>query len=229
MSVRWIAASLALSLTAVAGRSDAHGLDAYRVELVSHERTVELVATPPVSFIARADDNGDGRISREELAVHRPWVLDALADSLRVQTVDGAGPVSVERADVSVPHGHQESAGGEAFVRWTAVLRFARVAAPLRVRCAFASRHPVALWASRATAAGPVGQLALVGPPEGAALTRADADATLFASESRDESRVQSAEKPREIGSRRGPTWWPGALLSACAAWAAFVAGRRRT
>jgi hypothetical protein len=218
---------MALSLAVVASRGDAHGLDAYRVELVSHDRTVELVATPPVSFIARADENRDGRISREELAVHRPWVLDALARSLRVQTVDGAGPVSVERADVSVPHGHDERAGGEAFVRWTAVLRFARVAAPLRVRCAFASTHAVALWASRATTAGSVGQLALVGPAEGAALTRADSDATLFASESSDEPRVRTVVRPRETGSRRGATWWPGALLSACAACAAWVAGRR--
>jgi hypothetical protein len=229
MRLRWITACWSLGLALVAPSSFAHGLDAYRIELVSYGHEVELVATPPVSYLAAADRDGDGRISRAELAARRPWVLDVLTRSIVVQTMDGASPLRVERADVSVPHTHDDAAGGEPFVRWTVVLRFARAAAPLRVRCDFATTHAVSLWASRASPSPVAGQRALSGAAEGAVLTASADTATLFARSAASEARAQTtAGENRERAPTRRKRAWPEAVVGLIAALATAAALSRR-
>jgi hypothetical protein len=208
-----------------------HGMDAYRIEVVSHGAVVELVATPPAARVAFADRDGDGLLSVQELGASRPAVLQALSRSLTLTLADGTPPV-IERADVSVPHAHDARRDGAPFVRWTAVLRFPREAAPLSLRCEFASEHPVSLFATRADARAQPGRLLFVGTPEGAVLRGPGASGTLFVGEPL--RRLDGAsprtparpDAPRDARSARDP-WLGGALLVGACLGAALARSRR--
>jgi hypothetical protein len=170
---------LAGALLSAGALASGHGLDADRVELVLRADVAESVATPPVDFVRWADTDGDGRLTRAELDLRRAAVRDALIASLEI--VDEAGRAGVvERADVSLPHGHDgDSAPGRTFLRVTVVRRWPAAPRALQVRCAFARGRPVTVYATRAEAATP-GVLTLVGDPELARLASAAAAVTLL-------------------------------------------------
>lgn len=160
----------ALTITAAATAVSAHGLDAHRVELVLHENVVEVTATPPSSFVAFADADGDGLLTVAEVSAHRDEIRRALAASLALTDHRGRAG-ALDRSDVSVPRGHDvaDDARGRDHLRFSMRLTWAEAPRELRLRCAFARTHPVSVYATRA-AAGMPGMLALVGDPEGAVL-----------------------------------------------------------
>lgn len=160
----------ALTLTTAVSAVSAHGLDAHRVELVLHENVVEVTATPPTAFVSFADANADGLLTVAEVSAHREEIRNALAASLAL--TDHRGRVgTLDRADVSVPRGHDDAddARGRDHLRFSMRLTWNEAPRELRLRCAFARVHPVSVYATRA-AAGTPGVLALVGDPEGAVL-----------------------------------------------------------
>lgn len=156
-----------------------HGLDADRVELVLRGDAVESVATPPVAFVRWADADGDGRLTLDELNPRREAVRDALVAALHV-TDEAGREGAVERADVSLPHGHDgDVTAGRSFLRVTVVRRWRAAPRAVQVRCDFARVRPVTVYATRAEAATP-GVLTLVGDPELVRLAAADASVTLL-------------------------------------------------
>lgn len=178
MGLRLLAFSL-LAALAWAPAAMAHGLDANRVELVLHEDVVEAVATPAAESVRVADEDGDGRITPDELRAHREEVRRALVDALSLTDGDGR-PGTLERSDVSVPRGDlTDGVLARDYVRLTVKLRWPRPPSSLRLRCGFVGTHPLAVSAQRAEASGP-GVLTLVGDPQGALLATRDAEASLF-------------------------------------------------
>jgi len=156
-----------------------HGLDADRVELVLRGDAVESVATPPVEFVRWADADGDGRLTLDELNPRREAVRDALLAALHV-TDEAGREGAVERADVSLPHGHDgDITAARSFLRVTVVRRWSVAPRAVQVRCDFARVRPVTVYATRAEAATP-GVLTLVGDPELVRLAAADASVTLL-------------------------------------------------
>lgn len=156
-----------------------HGLDADRVELVLRGDAVEAVATPSVEVVRWADADGDGRLTRDELDPRREAVREALVAALHV-TDEAGREGAVERADVSLPHGHDgDVAAGRSFLRVTVVRRWSAPPRAVQVRCDFARARPVTVYATRAEATTP-GVLTLVGAPELVRLDAPDASATLL-------------------------------------------------
>ncbi len=174
---RILALGGALSLAALGPAGWAHGLEANRVELVLHGDTVEAVATPPVSFVASADTNGDGLLSRAEVAARRDELRRTLVAALGLTDPEGRGG-SLVRADVSVPRSADGAAGGE-YLRVTVRWRWPAPLRALRVRCDFVREHPVTLYATRAETSAE-GRLTLVGAPEQAVLSSRGASVTVL-------------------------------------------------
>jgi hypothetical protein len=168
------AAALAWGATAAP-----HGLDANRLQVVVHESTAEVVATPPSEFVAVADANGDGLLDRAEVSARRDDVLRALVSALVVTDGDGR-PGALERADVSVPRSGDDDTRGSDFLRLTVVLRWPGPPAAVRVRCGFVRQHPVVLYATHADGLSQPGVLTLVGDGEYRTLATPDAEVTVL-------------------------------------------------
>jgi hypothetical protein len=219
----------ALAAALVGSTAGAHGLDADRVEVVLRGDVVEAVATPRAGFVrdADADADGDGRLSLPEVNARRDEIRRALVDALRITDGDGRAG-SLERSDVSVPHGHDgDDARGGTFLRVTVVLRWAAAPRAVRVRCAFVGERPVTVYATRAEAATP-GVLTLVGDPELVQLASPDATVTLL----RRADVPSPTTAPPAPASRPPAPAAPGAVAwvaLAAALGAALLAARRRT
>lgn len=176
----WLArAALGLALGGWTGAAQAHGLEANHLQVVVHELTAEVVATPPSAFVADADANHDGLLNVAEVRARREEIIRALVASLVV--TDGGGRTGVlDRADVSVPRGDDEGARGSDFLRLTVVLRWPTAPGAVRVRCGFVMEHPVLVYATRAESRSRPGSLTLLGDGEYATLATRDAEATLL-------------------------------------------------
>lgn len=185
----------ALASTVWGSAAWAHGLDANRVQVVVHEQTAELVATPPSEFVAFADANGDGLLNVAEVRARRDEILRALLASVSLTDGDGRAG-ALDRSDVSVPRGDDDGARGSEFLRLTVVWRWPAAPASLRVRCGFVMQHPVTVFATRAESRSVPGMLTLVGDGEYGTLATARSEATLL---------------------RQGPAPQPAALPAAAA------------
>jgi len=220
-----LCAAFAVALAGSA--AGAHGLDADRVEVVLRGDVVEAVATPRVGFVRDADTDGDGRLSLPEVNARRDEIRRALVDALRIADDDGRAG-TLERSDVSIPHGHDgDEARGGSFVRVTVVLRWAVAPRAVRVRCAFVGDQPVTVYATRAEAATP-GALTLVGDPELVRLASPDATVTLLRrAEAPSPAAAPSAPAPGpSVPAAPGAVAW---VALAAALGAARLAARRRT
>ncbi|MBI5513551.1 MAG: hypothetical protein HY909_07260 [Deltaproteobacteria bacterium] len=144
----------------------AHGLDAHRVELVLHEATVDVVATPSVDMVPEADLDGDGRLTRGELRARREAALRALSLALTITDAEGQR-ATVERPDVAVPRGDAEDQDPPRdHLRWSFALRWERPPRGLRVRLTRPTAHALTVYAVRAEGASTPGVLTLLGEGE---------------------------------------------------------------
>jgi hypothetical protein len=219
-----VALACALAATAWGAAARAHGLDANRVQVVVHERTAELVATPPSEFVAFADANGDGLLNVAEVRARRDEILRALVAS--VSLTDGEGRAGeLDRSDVSVPRGDDDGARGSDFLRLTVVLRWAAPPSFVRVRCGFVMQHPVTVFATRAESRSTPGMLTLVGDGEYGSLPTARSEAALL----RPGPAPQAAAAPSPAPARRARPWLPAvAVLAALAAGAWALRAKAR-
>jgi hypothetical protein len=176
----WLArGALGLALGGSSGAAEAHGLEANHLQVVVHELTAEVVATPPSAFVADADANHDGRLDVAEVRARREEIIHALVTALVL--TDGEGRAGVlDRADVSVPRGDDEGARGSDFLRLTVVIRWPAAPGAVRLRCGFVMEHPVLVYATHAESRSQPGVLTLVGDGEYATLATPHAEATLL-------------------------------------------------
>jgi hypothetical protein len=161
------------------GTARAHGIDANQIQVVLHEQTVEVLATPPSEFVALADANRDGLLNVDEVRARRDEILRTLVAALTVRDGDGVAG-TLDRSDVSVPRGDDEGARGSDFLRLTVVLRWPTPPRAVRLRCGFVSQHPITVYATRADGRAARGMLTLVGDPEYQSLTTPQSEVTVL-------------------------------------------------
>jgi hypothetical protein len=175
-----LALTLALVLALLPSPARAHGADANQIQIVLRGQRAEVLATPPVSAIAFADADGDGRLTRDELAAERPAVLQALLDSVWLAD-ERARPGDLVRADVSVPAEPDPSGlAGHEFVRLSWVLAWSAPPSALSLEAGFVGEHPVGVVAQRAEAGARPGVLVLVGAPDARVIDGASGMITLL-------------------------------------------------
>lgn len=172
-------AALGFALASWRGSARAHGIDANQIQVVLHEQTVEVLATPPSEFVAVADANHDGLLNVVEVRARRDEILRTLVAALSVRDGEGVAG-TLDRSDVSVPRGDDEGARGSDFLRLTVVLRWPTPPRAVRLRCGFVSQHPITVYATRADGRATPGMLTLVGDPEYQSLATPQSEVTVL-------------------------------------------------
>jgi len=110
MSLRSLATACALVLAALSpAGAQAHGVPHGTGTLRLNGDRVFSVLSFPVSLLTRGDDDGDGRLSLEELARHRADITAVVRERLRVESGMERGEVMFE--DLLLPHAEDASTG----------------------------------------------------------------------------------------------------------------------
>lgn len=91
-----------------------------------------LVVSVPVSALRGVDDDGDGRLSRAELAAHDTAIRAQLLEGVRLVGPQGAWPLSLVMVDLSPPDDAPAAPASQLVVlgRFGAQVQDARPAAP---------------------------------------------------------------------------------------------------
>lgn len=219
--IRNLAASGALlAFAAVSLPVHAHGLDRGRLTLELEAETVRLVATPPSSIFATADDDRDGLLDVDEVRAHREQMRQAFDETLSITDGEGHVPTCAV-TDVSTPgSGGSERPRPSDHVRVTRVCRFASKPGSIVVTDALAREAPMLVEAVRVSRISP-DRWEPEGVVERAALDAHSATARLLTREA-----PMQANPPSRVRAVDGFDPW---LLALAIAWGARIDPRSRT